>query len=45
MPALYRAIPLEQIDGVAQCVAEDLNLNMSGLFKILFYEYVAVAEA
>src|SRR5690242_15588441 len=45
MPALDRAIALEQMDDVAASVAENLHLNMAGAFEIAFQQHCVIAES
>src|SRR5689334_4521715 len=44
MPALDRAVALEQMDDVAASVAENLYLDMAGAFEIAFQQNRVVAE-
>src|SRR4051794_29113508 len=44
VPALDRAVALEQMDDIAVAVAEDLRLDMARAFQIAFEQYGVVAE-
>ena len=36
MPPLYRALPFAQMDGMAQAIGKDLNLDVTGVLQQLF---------
>ena len=44
MAALYRALTLEQMNHIAQTVAQDLHLNVARIVDIFFHIQTAVAE-
>ena len=45
MSSLNGAIPFKKMDNVAVIVAQDLDFNMFGLFKIFFDKYRSIAES
>ena len=45
VPALHRAVALEQVDAVAVRVAEHLDLDVARLQHVLLDQHVVVAEA
>ena len=44
MPALNRAVALEEVDDLAAPVAEDLELDVAGLFDVALEQQSIVAE-
>ena len=42
--ALDRAVPFKQVYRIAMLIAEDLNLDMPGLFQVFFQQHLLVTE-
>ena len=45
MPALHGAVPVKQVDGIAEAVRQDLDLHMPDVFQAFFQENLIGSES